>query len=426
MTYSEQMLQHLASGKMKEARRDFHLALSHDDDDMLFNLAERLYEDGFLDFAKKIYKGLLDKYPDEDELRTSLAEIAIDNDDNDEALNYLSEVSPNSASYLEALLVSADLYQTEGELEVTGQKLREAYRIAPDEPAVIFAMAEYYYLLGQFDRAIPYYFTLIKTGNRTFDKVDIAGRLGMAYAQSGQYKTAIGYLKQVEPIYQTSDVRFQTGLTQLALKQYDQAKATLQGLIKDDHSYTSSYSALARVYAAENDYENALRAVQEGLGVDEYNEHLYTQGAEMASHLGDTKTMNKYLTRAHQLAPDNVSITLALSNFYLDQDEHLKNINLLTPLVKDHAVDPQVYWNLGRSYQASEQLKMAQQYFEAAAPAYSEDQTFLKELANLYQETGNLSQLGATLKRYVKLFPADSAMAERLAEWQDLHDQDLG
>lgn len=423
MSYSEQMLQHLASGKIKEAHRDFHLAMSHDSDDMLFNLAERLYENGFLDFAKKLYEGLLKKYPQEDELRTALAEIAIDNDDNDTALNYLADVSPDSDSYLQSLLVAADLYQTEGEMEVTGQKLREAYRIAPDEPAVIFALAEYYYLIGQFDKAIPYYFTLIKTGNRTFDKVDIAGRLGMAYAQSGQYKTAIGYLKQVEPQYQTSDVRFQTGLTQLALKQYDEAKATLSQLIKDDHSYTSSYSALARVYAAQNDYDTALKTIQEGLGVDEYNEHMYAQGADYASHLGDTKTMAKYLTKAHQLAPDNMSITLSLSNFYIDQKQHLDNINLLSPLIKDQAVDPQVYWNLARSYQATDQLEMAKQYFEAAKPAYSKDQTFLQELANLYQETGDVESLGAVLKKYVKLFPADSAMAQRLDEWQDLHDQ---
>lgn len=423
MSYSEQMLQHLASGKMKEARRDFHLAMSHDSDDLLFNLAQRLYENGFLDYAKKLYGGLLKKYPEEDELRTALAEIAIDNDDNDEALNYLADVSPDSDSYLQSLLVAADLYQTEGEMEVTGQKLREAYRIAPDEPAVIFALAEYYYLIGQFDKAIPYYFTLIKTGNRTFDKVDIAGRLGMAYAQSGQYKTALGYLKQVEPQYQTSNVRFQTGLTQLALKQYDAAKDTLSQLIEDDHSYTSSYSALARVYAAQNDYETALKTVQEGLGVDEYNEHLYAQGADMASHLGDTKTMAKYLTKAHRLAPDNLSITLSLSNFYIDQKQHLDNINLLAPLIKDQAVDPQVYWNLGRSYQATDQLKMAKQYFEAAKPAYSKDQTFLQELADLYQETGDVESLGAVLKKYVTLFPADSAMAQRLDEWQDLHDQ---
>lgn len=423
MTYSEQMLQHLASGKMKEARRDFHLAMSHDDDDMLFNLAERLYENGFLDFSQKLYEGLLKKYPKEDELRTALAEIAIDNDDNDLALNYLADISPDSDSYLESLLVSADLYQTEGELEVTGQKLREAYRLAPDEPAVIFALAEYYYLIGQFDHAIPYYFTLIKTGNRTFDKVDIAGRLGMSYAQSGQYKTALGYLKQVEPEYQTSDVRFQTGLTQLALKQYDEAKETLTSLIKDDKSYTSSYSALARVYAAQHDYEQALRTVQEGLAVDEYNEHLYAQGADMASHLGDTKTMSKYLKKAHQLAPDNSSITLSLSNFYIDQKEHLANINLLAPMVKDKSVDPQVYWNLGRSYQATDQLNLARQYFEAAAPAYQKDQTFLQELADLYQEIGDNHQLGVTLQKYVKLFPADSAMAERLDEWEDLHDE---
>ena len=59
------------------------------------------------------------------------------------ALSYLAQVKPDSPAYLESLLVAADLYQTEEEFEVTEQKLQEAYRIAPDEPAVEFALGEF-------------------------------------------------------------------------------------------------------------------------------------------------------------------------------------------------------------------------------------------------------------------------------------------
>ena len=110
MSYSEKMLNQLEAGQMEAAKKSFAWALRKDDDDTLFNLAEQLYGLGFLHQAQRIYLKLLDKYPDEDEIKTSLAEIAIDGGHNDEALAYLSQVPSSSRAYLESLFVAADLY----------------------------------------------------------------------------------------------------------------------------------------------------------------------------------------------------------------------------------------------------------------------------------------------------------------------------
>lgn len=265
MSFSEKMLDQLEKGQLDDAKKSFAWALRKDDDDTLFNLAEQLYSLGFLHQAQRIYLKLLDKYPDEDELRTSLAEIAIDGGHNDEALAYLSQIKPQSPAYLQSLLVSADLYQTEEQFEVTEEKLKEAYQIAPEEPAVLFALGEYYYLIGKYEVAIPYYIELIKAGYAEFAKVDIAGRLGMCYAQSGKFDQALAYLKQVAPNYQTSDIRFQTGLTQLELGKIKEAITTLQELIDYDDQYSSAYPALARAYVKLNQFQKALKAAQEGI-----------------------------------------------------------------------------------------------------------------------------------------------------------------
>lgn len=416
MTYSEQMIDQLEAGKLKEAQNSFKLALINDDDDMLFSLAEELYALGFLQQARTIYLKLLERYPDEDELKTSLATIAIDEGHNDEALSYLAQVQPNSPAYVQALLVAADLYQTEKEFEVTEDKLKEAYSLAPDEPAVEFALGEFYFMIGHDDEAIQYYFQLIKNGYPDFAKVDIAGRLGICYAQSGQFKRALGYLKQVKPEYRTSDIRFQTGLTQLQLGNTADAIKTLEELISDDDQYASAYPELARAYEKEDKYQQALRVVQEGIGVDQYNEYLYSLAAEITSHLGNQKLMQKYLVKAHDLAPDNMTITLQYSNFLLHQHNDQANIELLRPLIKADEVDPQLYWNLARSYQRTDQLDLAGKYYEAALPVYSENPTFLKELVNYYREVGATDKLMDELEHYLRLVPTDTEM-------QDLYDQ---
>ena len=416
MTYSEQMLDQLEAGKLKEAQNSFKLALINDDDDMLFSLAEELYALGFLQQARTIYLKLLDCYPDEDELKTNLATIAIDEGHNDEALSYLAQIKPDSPAYVQSLLVAADLYQTEEEFEVTEEKLKEAYALAPDEPAVEFALGEFYFMVGQYSEAIQYYFQLIKNGYTDFAKVDIAGRLGICYAQSGQFKKALGYFNQVKPEYQTSDIRFQKGLTRLQLGDTEKAIKTLEDLINDDNQYASAYPELAKAYEKENKYQQALRVIQEGLSVDQYNEYLYSLAAEITSYLGDQKLMKKYLVKAHELAPENMTITLQYSNFLLHQHDDEANIKLLSPLVKEDETDPQLYWNLARSYQRTDQLELAGKYYEAALPAYSENPTFLKELINYYRETGETDKLMDELEHYLRLVPTDTEM-------QDLYDQ---
>ena len=85
-------------------------------------------------------------------------------------------------------------------------------------------------------------------------------------------------------------------------------------------------------------------------------------------------------------------------------------------MVKEDETDPQLYWNLARSYQRTDQLELAGKYYEAALPAYSENPTFLKELINYYRETGETDKLMDELERYLRLVPTDTEM-------QDLYDQ---
>lgn len=416
-SYAEKMLNAIESGQLEEAKKAFAWALREDDDEILFNLAEQLYALGFLHQAQRTYLKLLQRYPAEDELRTALAEIAIDEGNNDEALAYLAQIKPDSPAYLQSLLVAADLYQTEEQFEVTEEKLQAAYQLAPTEPAVLFALGEYYYATGLFTLAIQYYFALIQAGVAEFARVDIAGRLGMAYAQSGKFDQALGYLKQVAPGYLTSDLRFQTGLTELNLGDLKAAIVTLKELIEDDDQYASAYPALAQAYLQENHVSQALKVAQEGLGVDEYNEQLFALAGDLAGRLGETALVEKYLTKAHELDPDNLAITLKLSNYYLSQNDHEANLAVLTTVNKA-AVDPQVEWNLAQSYQALEKFDAAAQAYENARPTYWENLTFLKQLLGFYQENGDQALLLDTLEHALTLAPDDPELTELEAQYQ--------
>lgn len=412
------MLDQLAAGQLEDAKKSFASALRHDDDDLLYSLAEELYGLGFLRQAQRTYLKLLERYPSEDELRTALADIAIDEGNNDEALSYLEQIDEDSSAYLQALLVAADLYQTQELFEVSEQKLLTAYEIAPNEPVVLFALGEFYFMMGQYERAIPYYFALIKSGTTNFSQVDLAGRLGTAYAQSGRFEQALGYLKQVKPDFISTDILFQTGFTQLQLQQLDDAIATLTDLQTKDPQYASVYSYLAQAYTTQEEFQKALTTLQEGLAVDQYNEQLYKQAAQVASHLNDETLMDKYLTKGHELDPDNLEIALDYSNLLLKLHRHADNVKLLATYVDADETDPQIYWNLATSYQALDQLKLASKYYQAAQPYFEDQPTFLKQTVYFYRENGEINQMLGQLKHYVALVPDDTEMALLLEDYE--------
>ncbi len=119
-------LDQLEGGQIDDFKKSFQQALDNDSDDLLYSLAEELYSLGFSNYSNTIYEKLFKKYPDDDGLKINLAELAIDDDKDDKALNYLSQVSSDSDEYVRSLMVAADLYQTQGMFEISEQKLLEA------------------------------------------------------------------------------------------------------------------------------------------------------------------------------------------------------------------------------------------------------------------------------------------------------------
>ncbi|MEJ6400659.1 tetratricopeptide repeat protein [Nicoliella lavandulae] len=416
-SYSQDALQQLEAGKLDEFNQTFKLALSNDSDDLLFSLAEELYSLGFLDQAQQIYQQLLKKYPDEDELRANLAEIAISEDQNDLALSYLSEIKPDSPSYVQSLMIAADLYQTQGLFEVSKQKLLAAKKLAPDENVITFALAELCFSMREFDQAIPLYLNLIKQGITELSAVNLVERIGVAYANAGRFGHAIGYLKQIKLIDMTPDVKFETAFTYLQLKEYKQAIAVFEDLRDSDHDYPTLYPYLGEALEKLHKEKDALRVFQEGLGVDEYNETLWIKAGDVALKLGENQQAEEYYRKGHHVAPDDLNLVIKLSNLLVQDEQYDDNIAFLNEYIKDHAVDPQLAWNLATSYAEEEDLEHAQTYYQLAAKSFDDQPDFLKEAALFYRSIGQIDTMLPLLKKYLTIEPTDADMDDIYREY---------
>ncbi|KRM77175.1 tetratricopeptide repeat protein [Secundilactobacillus collinoides] len=419
MSYSEEALDQLDRGQLDKFKKAYASALRHDDDDTLYNLAEELYTLGFLNQSRRIYEKLLDRYPEENDIRVNLADIAIDEDKNDEALDYLNQVSEDSEAYVRALMVAADLYQTQELFEVSEQKLLQAQTLAPEEPAIIFALAELYFTMREFTKAIPLYLDLIKQGIPEFSSVNLVERIGVAYANAGRFEQAIGYLKQVHPGDMTPDVKFETGFTYLQLKDNKMAIQLLSELKDSDSQYTSLYIPLGQALVNENRLDGALTTLQEGLGVDQYNEKLWSYAADIAARTADEKLTEKYLKKGNELDAEDLDIVIKLSNLYIKQERYQDTVDFLTDYVKADNVDPQIYWNLANAYDHLENYDQAMKFYQAAEPYFMDQADFLKPAVYFFREAGQREETIKLLQAYLKVVPDDSEMALMLEELQE-------
>ncbi|MCT4412532.1 tetratricopeptide repeat protein [Leuconostoc pseudomesenteroides] len=412
--YAEKMLDALSSGQLDTAQKLFAQSLRHDSDEMIYSLAEELYALGFLNQSRRAYKKLLDKFPDEDDIRTALADIAIEDGQIDEAQDYLAQIRPSSPSYLQALLVKADIYQTEGLNESAELSLLQAEKIAPDEVIIQFALAEFYFANQSYHQAILRYRSLLLKGEREISRVDLVARIGVAYAQIGNYENAVGYLEQIKPEQMTLDTQFQLGVLYQENDRENDAIKLFNSILESDPKYTSIYPLLGQAYEHQQDLDHAYRTYQAGIAQDETNTLLYRLAGLAADKQGDLAAAQSYYQKALALDENDVMTIIAYSELLLSQHLYEEDVQLIEKYIAEDVVDPQFYWDLARAYQALGQDDKANKYWQEAAPFYDDDVAFLHDLVDWYHEQGMREQELVTMKQYLKIAPDDDDMQMRL------------
>jgi len=415
-TYAQQMLDALSAGQLEKAQQLFVKSLRQDSDELVYSLAEELYALGFLNQSRRAYKKLLNKYPDEDEIRTALADIAIEDGNIDEAQDYLAQIMPDSTSYLQSLLVKADIYQSEGLNESAEHSLLQAEKIAGHEDIIQFALAEFYYANQAYQNAIPRYRELLLRGQREISRVDIVARIGVAYAQVGNYENAVGYLEQIKPETMSVDTRFQLGVLYQENARQEDAIKVFNDILEIDPKYTSIYPLLGQAYESQQDIESAYRTYQVGLSEDETNTRLYRLAGSAAEQIGDIDAAKAYYQQALVVDDEDVTTIILLSSLLLSERQFEEDINLLTQYIANDVIDPQFYWDLARANGAIGNEEETEKNWLTAEPYFQENTQFLSDIIAWYHEQGNQELEIKTMQQYLFLEPDDADMQMKLED----------
>ncbi|WP_462226089.1 tetratricopeptide repeat protein [Alkalibacterium sp.] len=412
MSYSEQMIEAIQNEELDKADDLMHEALMKDSDDDLFALVETLYDLGFLKETKEVVQHLLALHPEEEGLKLTLAEIALEEGHELESFEWFDQIDQDSPFYPQSLLVAADYYQVLDLPEVAKEKLKEAKELLPDEPVIDFALGELLFSAGNYKEAIVHYEKLIVTNHVEFAGVSLNGRLGNAYAAIGDLESAVNYLEEAVDLKETSDLLFQLGLIYFQKEEFDRSANLFMQVKEQDPSYSSVYSYLAKGFMEQQDFKQALENVEDGLVYDKHNAGLYAMGAEAALSLGDETKAEAYYREALIIEPDTISVTLAFTHLLFNQERFEDALTVIIPRIDSGEEDPQLLWYAAIANNEEEAFEDAREFYDKAAIYLSDNAEFLKDYAIFLREDGDKEGFMNTAKSYLRLNPNDDEVNE--------------
>ena len=403
MKYSEIVIAEIQNGNLEAAEENLELAINYDDEDTLYLLGNTLYQLGFLIETRKVYNYLLELNPGDDELKIYLAEIDIEDGNELEALDLLHSIEVTSPIYPQSLLVQADYYHLNGLPEVSIQKLKEAEDILPDEPIIMFALAEIYYTTADYQRAIQYYEKITLHGTDEVAGTLLSERLGNAYMLIGEFSDAVDYYKEALTFKETPEIYYHLGLVYVQQSELTKAVEPLEKAKTLDPSLSGAYFLLSEVYEQQNNVEKALEEIEEGISQNELNIDFYFKAAELSTKLNDLEKTSNYYEEAIAVAPDNDLPYIKYGEYLSFMGSYEEVIRLLDQAGETTKQLPEALWLLATAHNNIEEYDKARDLFADASQYLTGDLDFLKEYAFFLREDGQTEKMREIANKYVML-----------------------
>ncbi|MCA1058338.1 tetratricopeptide repeat protein [Rossellomorea aquimaris] len=413
MSYAEQMLSSLEEGNLEEAKKYYSQVLKFGSHEEKFSLAEELHHLGFLDEAKELYGILLQYYPGEGELLVELAEVLVEMDKEEEAIETLAELDEGDPIYPRALLLLADLYQMQGLFEVSEQKLLQAKKLLPEEPVIDFGLGELYSETGRFLEAIRHYQALIEKGTTELGGTNVHQRLAEAYSVGGAFEEALTHYEKALQDHLEINTLFGYAFTAYQAGYYEKAIEKFASVKELDPEYHSVYLLLAKSYEREEKLQESLETVQEGVKQDEFNKELNLFGGKVSLKLGLENEAEAFLREALVLDPGYVEAALIINKLFFTQDRFDDVLEIARMLTVEGEEEPQMKWDLAKAYEGLEQYNHALKQYRVAYTYFKNHQEFLLEFGQFLVEEGLRGEAVEVYKHLIEMDPSND-------EWQDL------
>lgn len=412
MATVEEIQKAVETGDMGKLNALLDSYLLEGDPDEQYGLSEWLGEIGFVEEAVKVLEHLEYLFPEESQLKIDRANLLIEADREDEALNLLMEIPKDDEYYAQALVTLADLFQLQGLMEAAENRLNEAIALLPAEPLLMQAKAELLLDSGRYLESAKIYQDL-KSDGVEIDGVNFSERLAEVYSAGAAYEEALPFYEEALEDQVQPDVLFGAAVAAFQTQQYERAVQRLDELIVLDPDYFSAYLLKAQSLNMAEDYKAAYEAIKEGLKRDEFDKELYLFAGKLALKLGNTEDGVENLRQAVALDPEYMEAIFALVSYFYSKEMDEEVLELVEAAIESGDDWAGLYPMVAEAYERTEQFEQAATYFDLSYPAFREDSEFLGKYVRFLIEEGKRERALEILKELQVLEPDNQ-------EWLDM------
>nr|WP_239541146.1 tetratricopeptide repeat protein [Pullulanibacillus pueri] len=403
----------IESGQYDEGLKQIKTILKEADEETAFEIATHYQEWGMAEDARAILTRLHKQHPSDSHILMALAEVDIDLDQEDQAIDWLMSIHQLDENYLSAQVLLADLYQAQGLEEAAERRLLEAHKFSPHEPILIFALAEFYASVGRAGQAATLYKQVLHADTLKHENVQL--KLAEALSYNGQFEEALIYYKKGLESDKPLNSLFGYGMTAFKVEQYQTTITALEELKELDPQYSTLYPLLAKAYEAEGAVDEAFATIEAGIKIDEFNEQLFIEASDLAMKLKDPYKAEHYLEQLLAIDPENTEAIKKWVEIKREQEDHEAIIQLL----EKEKADPELLWYLASAYVEEEHLEKAAKIYNQIVSHFKEDPAFLKEYGEVLWQLGERSEALQMLQDSLSLDPENEelrAFVERIEQ----------
>ncbi|WP_391208981.1 tetratricopeptide repeat protein [Psychrobacillus sp. L4] len=407
----EPFIEAIEQGNMEKLNDMIDSFLIEPDAETQYELADVLTQYGYTEEAIKVLAHLQFLFPDESQLKIDQAQLFLEMDKEDEALNLLTSVEKSSEAYPQALLTLADYYQMIGLYEVAEQKIDEAIAIMPNEPLLLYAKGEILFETGRYLEAARVLENLLPLQD-SIQGVDLPLKLAEIYSAGAAYEEAIPYYAEALKKEVSPDVLFHAAYASFQVQHYDTAVNQLENLLEIDPDYFSGYMLLAETYAMLEKNEEALKAITNGIARDEFEKEYYLFAGKISLKMGKVKEAESFLQEAIALDPEYMDAIFILSSLFSKEEKDEELIELYETLKNEHFEWSSMYPFLADAFNRLEIYEKAYEFYKLAYTELKDDAQFLGKYVYFLLEEGKREEALEVIVLLQELEPENSTWFE--------------
>lgn len=404
----------LASGMIDDGLERINKLLEHPEltDDLRFEIGQLFYQYGFIGEAIAIAEQLTKIYPEEPDLLLFLAELYMENDQEEDSLAILVSISADQGDYyIRAILLSSEMYLLEGLFEVAEYKIKHALEQYPEEKILHTALGEVFYQQEKYSLAILSY--------ERGAVISTYSKLADCYAHVGRFEESLDfYQKAVATDSANPDLLFGYGFVAFQLEQWKLAVSKFKSLIEEDPYYTSVYPLIVDAYLRLGKDEKALSCIDQGLNYDQTNPHLFYLKGELLLKLGDREKAKEWIDRS--LGIDDSYILALEKRIEISKlEENWKSALLdLKRLLEILPERGDLFIQMGEIYEELEEWNEAEIKYKAALDIDEMNIEALNRLGFLMRDEGKLDQALSIWRKSLNLKSDQWEIEELLQQYE--------